>query len=48
MKYPADLERLISYYKKLPGIGERSAERLAIATLEFKDEEIKEFSEKKN
>ena len=26
MKYPADLERLISYYKKLPGIGERSAE----------------------
>jgi len=45
MKYPADLERLISYYKKLPGIGEKSAERLAIATLEFKDEEIKEFSE---
>ena len=42
MKYPADLERLISYYKKLPGIGERSAERLAIATLEFKDEEIKQ------
>ena len=30
MKYPTDLERLISYYKKLPGIGERSAERLAI------------------
>lgn len=45
MKYPADLERLISYYKKLPGIGEKSAERLAIATLEFKDEEIKDFSE---
>lgn len=45
MKYPADLERLISYYKKLPGIGERSAERLAIATLEFKEEEIKDFSE---
>lgn len=45
MKYPADLERLISYYKKLPGIGEKSAERLAIATLEFKEEEIKEFSE---
>lgn len=45
MKYPADLERLISYYKKLPGIGEKSAERLAIATLEFKEEEIKDFSE---
>lgn len=45
MKYPADLEKLISYYKKLPGIGEKSAERLAIATLEFQDEEIKDFSE---
>lgn len=45
MKYPADLEKLISYYKKLPGIGEKSAERLAIATLEFKEEEIKDFSE---
>jgi len=45
MKYPADLERLISYYKKLPGIGEKRAERLAIATIEFKDEEIKDFSE---
>jgi len=45
MKYPVDLERLISYYKKLPGIGEKSAERLAIATLEFKPEEIEEFSE---
>ena len=44
MKYPADLEKLISYYKKLPGIGEKSAERLAIATLEFKEEEIEDFS----
>lgn len=45
MKYPIDLEKLISYYKKLPGIGERSAERLAIATLEFNSEEIEEFSD---
>ena len=45
MNYPHDLEKLISYYNKLPGIGEKSAERLAIATLEFKDEEISEFSE---
>lgn len=45
MNYPKDLERLISYYKKLPGIGEKSAERLAIATLEFNNEEIEEFSE---
>lgn len=45
MQYPQDLEKLISYYKKLPGIGERSAERLAIATLEFTEEEIEEFSD---
>ena len=44
MNYPHDLEKLINYYAKLPGIGEKSAERLAIATIEFSDEEIKEFS----
>lgn len=44
MNYPKDLENIISYYRKLPGIGEKSAERLAIATIEFKDEEIEEFS----
>ncbi len=45
MHYPKDLENLIEYFKKLPGIGEKSAERLAIATLEMKDEEITEFSD---
>ncbi len=45
MNYPKDLEKLISYFQKLPGIGEKSAERLAIATLEFSDEEAKEFSD---
>ena len=44
MHYPKDLERLISSFQKLPGIGEKSAERLAIATLEFSNEEIDEFS----
>ncbi len=44
MNFPIDLEKLINYYKKLPGIGERSAERLAIATIEFNNEEIEEFS----
>ncbi len=44
MPYPSDLEKLISYYQKLPGIGEKSAERLAFATIEFSDEEISEFS----
>ena len=44
MNYPKDLEKLISYFQKLPGIGEKSAERLAIATLEFSEEEAEEFS----
>lgn len=44
MAYPKDLERLINSFEKLPGIGEKSAERLAIATLEFSSEEIEEFS----
>ncbi|MCM1053063.1 MAG: recombination mediator RecR [Ruminococcus sp.] len=44
MNYPHDLEKLIEYYKKLPSIGEKSAERLALATIEFSEEEIEEFS----
>lgn len=45
MIYPEKLEKLIEFYKKLPGIGEKSAERLAISTLEMKEEEIHSFSE---
>lgn len=44
MNYPHDLESLIEYYKKLPSIGEKSAERLALATIEFSDNEIEDFS----
>ena len=43
--YPASLEKLINYYKKLPGIGEKNAERLALSTLNFKEEEIDDFAE---
>lgn len=45
MPYPKDLERLISYYQKLPGIGPKSAERLALATIEFQDAEIEDYSD---
>lgn len=45
MIYPEKLEKLIEFYKKLPGIGEKSAERLAIATLDIKEEELFDFSE---
>lgn len=45
MIYPQSLEKLINYYKKLPGIGEKNAERLALATLNFKEEDINKFSD---
>jgi len=38
--YPEKLEQLIEFYKKLPGVGEKSAERMALATLEIPLEEI--------
>ncbi len=45
MKYPTTLMNLIECYKKLPGIGEKTAERMAISTLEMDDEIIELFSE---
>lgn len=44
MIYPKKLENLIEHYKKLPTIGEKSAERLALATLEMSMEEVESFS----
>ena len=44
MIYPEYLEKLINFYKKLPSIGEKSAERLALATLDMDDETIAEMS----
>jgi len=41
--YPSILENLISSFKKLPGVGERSAERFALAAIEFSDEEIENY-----
>lgn len=45
MIYPESLEKTIEFFKKLPGIGEKSAERLALATLDLPEEEIIGFSE---
>ena len=45
MIYPKKLETVLEYYKKLPGIGEKNAERLALATLDFATEQVLEFSE---
>lgn len=44
MIYPESLEKLINFYKKLPTIGEKSAERLALATLDLDDDVVSDFS----
>lgn len=44
MIYPKKLEDLIESFKKLPTIGEKSAERLALATLEMSTEDVDNFS----
>ena len=44
MIYPKKLENIIEYYKKLPGIGEKSAERLALATLDMDTDLIADFA----
>lgn len=44
MIYPKQLENIIEYYKKLPGIGEKSAERMALSTLDMTTEQIEDFS----
>lgn len=42
--YPELLETLIEYFKKLPGIGERTAERYALALIKMDPEELEDFS----
>ncbi len=42
---PEALQKLISFYKKLPGIGEKSATRLALSTIEFSEEDIEDYSD---
>ena len=44
MKYPLPFEELIESLKKLPGIGLKSAERLAYQILEMDEEEIETFA----
>jgi len=44
MKYPSTILNLIECFKKLPGIGEKTAERLALSMLDMDDEVINLFS----
>lgn len=42
--YPKSLDDLIEYFKKFPGIGEKTAERLAFSVLSFDSDEVTDFS----
>ncbi len=43
-KYPFELNQLIAYLKKLPGVGTKTAERFAFHLLGWQEAEIKNFS----
>lgn len=43
--FPAPLERLVEQFARLPGIGGKSAQRLAFHVLSLTDEEAREFAE---
>ena len=45
MKYPQVLADLIECYKKLPGVGEKTAERMALSTLDMDDDVLQLFGE---
>ena len=45
MHYPTTIQNLIECFKKLPGIGEKTAERLSLHTLQMDDEILQIFSE---
>jgi recombination protein RecR len=45
MLYPKSLSRLIESFKKLPGIGDKTAERMALSVLQFDKETIDIFAQ---
>jgi recombination protein RecR len=44
VQYPDPIARLIDSYMKLPGIGQKTATRLAFYTIDMKDEVVNEFA----
>ncbi len=44
MIYPKSLNDSINYLKKLPGIGEKSAERMALSLIDMNEDDVKELS----
>lgn len=43
--YPQSLRNLIDAFRKLPGVGEKTAERYAMAVMDMQDEDVYQFSE---
>ena len=43
--YPSSLQKLIDCFKYLPGIGEKTAERLAFSIMNMDDERVADFSD---
>ena len=43
--YPESIKSLVESFKYLPGVGEKTAERLAFSVLELEDEQVEMFSE---
>ena len=44
MQYPEPIARLLDSYMKLPGIGQKTATRLAFYTIDMKEEVVNEFA----
>ena len=44
MQYPEPIAKLIDSYMRLPGIGEKTAVRLAFFTIDMDKEDVSEFS----
>lgn len=44
MKYPSTISKLIDCFQKLPGVGEKTAERYALSLIELDDEILNQFS----
>lgn len=45
MNYPKHFQNMIDFFKLLPGVGEKTAERYAFSILELDNEKINDFSE---
>ena len=43
--FPAPLEKLVEQFARLPGIGGKSAQRLAFHVLSLSDQDAREFAE---